>query len=719
MCHASPLLTRSVPFGKALAGWTCRLGLDCRSGFGIRRVGKRIAKLLPPDSDGNHVSTGAKPAPAPLSVLLVGKSEEDFFLIREILERNRTLLAAELEHAHSLDEARERMRCRFYNLVLFEHDAGDTDAIRLMNDFLHEGRAVPFLLLTEDADEETVARTIASGNWNCLVKSRLDGATLVRTIHNAVALHCLQLEQQSAEQSLRKLSQAVEHSADTVIITDCQGVIEYVNPAFEALTGYTRGEVQGKTPRFLKSGEQTAETYQEMWKTVLAGNIYRGILVNRKKNGELYYVEEIISPVRDANGEITHFISNGRDQTERLRLEAQLIQAQKMDAVGRLAGGIAHDFNNLLTIITSYSELALECVPRESPLEAKIQEIWQAARRAAELTRQLLAFSRKQPQALRVVDLNAVVSSIAKTLPRLIGEDIDFSYCPGQGLGRVRIDPVQLEQVLMNLAANARDAMPQGGHLTIETSDAHVDEEYVHGKPAVIPKGHYALITVSDEGSGIPPEDLPHIFEPFYTTKPSGKGTGLGLATVYGIVKQNNGFIWVYSEAGSGAVFKIYLPCVENRAVVSEVQQPQSEANARGSETILLVEDEEAVRAATSEFLRRQGYKVIEAKDGLDAIALVDEQRSIDLVVTDVVMPRMSGGTLAKEIALRRPETRFLFVSGYAGKTILDHKVVDLERNFLQKPYTLKQLSLKIRSALNSAAPHRQADEPGTPAPSV
>jgi PAS domain S-box-containing protein len=375
------------------------------------------------------------------------------------------------------------------------------------------------------------------------------------------------------------------------------------------LTGYSLDEVHGKTPRILKSGEQGPEIYQEMWKAILSGSVFRGILVNRKKNGELYYVEESICPIRDADGKITHFISNGRDLTERLRLEAQLLQAQKMDAIGRLAGGVAHDFNNLLTIITSYSELALDSVPHNSPLESKLQEVLLAARRAAELTRQLLAFSRKQPQALCVVKLNAVVQTIAKTLPRLIGEDIDFSFAPDENLGPVRIDPVQLEQVLMNLAANARDAMPQGGHLQIETSDVRLDDDYIHGKPAVIPKGHYALITVSDEGHGIPAEDLPHVFEPFYTTKPSGKGTGLGLATVYGIVKQNNGFIWVYGEPGSGTIFKIYLPRVHERHHLSEIKETESQNELGGSETILLVEDEAAVRRATAEFSSAPGIQ--------------------------------------------------------------------------------------------------------------
>ena len=485
------------------------------------------------------VSTATKPvlAPLPLHVLLVGNKEEDFYLIREMLDRTRGMLATELDHASSLEEAKARLQQKSYGLVLFEHETGDAEAVHFVAEFLHAGVSIPFILLTEEADEKTVAEIIENGTWNCVAKSQLDGATLVRTIRNTLTVHSLKQEQQTVEQSLRKLSRAVEQSADTILITDLHGIIEYVNPAFEVLTGYHHDEICGRTPRLLKSGEQGQEVYQEIWNTILAGNVYRGILVNRKKNGELYYVEESICPVRDAAGQITHFISNGRVLTERLRLEAQLLLSQKMDAIGNLAGGVAHDFNNILTIITSYAELALDTVPHNSPLESKIQEILLAARRAAELTRQLLAFSRKQPQALRVADLNQVVARIANTLPRLIGEDIEFTFLRGEGLGQVRVDPLQIEQILMNLAANARDAMPQAGQLRIETSNVILDDAYVHCKKAVIPTGRYALITVTDDGAGILPEHLPHIFEPFYTTKPLGKGTGLGLATVYGIVK--------------------------------------------------------------------------------------------------------------------------------------------------------------------------------------
>jgi two-component system cell cycle sensor histidine kinase/response regulator CckA len=642
---------------------------------------------------------------SPLRVLLVGEAEEDFYLIREMLERSRGVLLAELEHARSIDEARSMLSQRSYGLVLFEHSAGDEEAVRMVSDLVRAGVSVPFILLTEGANEQTVAEIIDAGSWNCVPKSQLDGPTLARTIRSTLEIHSLQQEQHHAEESVRKLSRAVEQSADAVVITDRNGIIEYVNPAFEAITGYCSEEACGRTPRILKSGEQGADVYQEMWKTILAGNVYRGILVNRKKSGEIYYVEQSICPVRDSEGRVTHFIANGRDLTERLRLEAQLLQAQKMDAIGRLAGGVAHDFNNLLTIITSYSELALDAVPKGSSLQAKLEEILLAARRAAELTRQLLAFSRKQPQALRVVELNQVVAGIAKTLPRLIGEDIEFTFTPGANVGCVRVDPLQVEQVLMNLAANARDAMPEGGHLRIETFSLHLDEDYAHGKPAVIPMGNYAVITVSDDGAGIPREDLPHIFEPFYTTKPSGKGTGLGLATVYGIVKQSQGFIWVYSERDRGTIFKIYLPSLngDNRARSKEAFDHRAEV--RGTETILVVEDEDAVRRSTAEFLRLQGYHVLEAMDGIQALVAAQKYSSkIHLVVTDVVMPNLSGGDMAQQMCRVRPETKFLFVSGYAGKTVLDHKVVDLETNFLQKPYTLKQLSRKIRAALTQDA---------------
>jgi PAS domain S-box-containing protein len=646
-----------------------------------------------------------------LPVLLVGNLEEDFFLIREILKRNRSVLPAELDHARTLEEAKAMLQRGHYGLVLFENQTGDAAATKLLSELLHSGRTVPFIVLTEHADEKAVAEIIQAGASDFLEKSQLTGANLLRTIRCTLKLHSTQQQRQSAEESLRKLSRAVEQSADTIVITNSEGIIEYVNPAFEALTGYSQQEAVGQTPGILTSGQQAPALYRELWETISIDNVYHSIVVNRKKNGELYYVDESISPIRDGTGHITHFVYNDRDLTKRLHLEAQLLQAQKMDAVGRLAGGVAHDFNNLLTIITSYSELALDSVIPGSPTQSRLQEILSAARRAAELTGQLLAFSRNQPQALRVAELNPVVDRIVKTLHRLIGEDIELTFVPGAGLGRIRLDPIQIEQILMNLAANARDALPQGGRFTVETSNVCLDEEYVVNKKAMIPTGRYAVLTMTDTGTGISADHLPHVFEPFYTTKPFGKGTGLGLATVYGIVKQNHGFVWAYSEGGMGTVFKIYLPCVQDRMAAIEAPDIGTDAMPRGTETLLLVEDEEALRRAAAEFLSLRGYSVLEAKDGLDALSVAKNHGSkIHLAVTDVVMPHLSGGQLASELGMLRPETRVLFVSGYAGQTVVDHKVaVDVENNFLQKPFTLKQLAGKVRAVLD----HRGNSVPG------
>jgi len=508
----------------------------------------------------------------------------------------------------------------------------------------------------------------------------------------------------NAEDTVRKLWQAIEQSADMVLITDCAGVIEYVNPAFEILTGYSREEAIGETPRLLKSGQQTPELYQELWATILSGNVFRGVLANRKKSGEIFYAEKSITPVRDGEGKITHFISNDRDITERRRLEAQLQQAQKMDAVGKLAGGVAHDFNNLLMVISSYAELMQNSLAPEHPLRRNVQEIMTASRRAADLTRQLLAFGRKQMQSLQFLSLNGIILEINKMLPHLLGEDIQIVFVPGEHLGRVKADRVQIEQVVMNLAVNARDAMPDGGKLTIETASVRVDEAYVQQRHAIVPVGDYVLLTVSDSGQGIAPECMTHIFEPFYTTKEDGKGTGLGLATVYGIVKQSGGFVWVYSELGLGATFKIYLPTVEQQADEIPVLKPVAKS-VGGRETVQLVEDEAALRQLAREFLASKGYTVIEATDGDDALRIAQNHTGrIDLMITDVIMPHMGGAQLAETLAAARPQMKVLFVSGYAENTILGDSPTDVMTRFLQKPFSLEELARKIRTVLDPRA---------------
>ena len=637
-----------------------------------------------------------------LRILVIGGREQHFLLIRDLLSRNAAAHEFQLEHVQSCDEAINFLADTDYDLILLPQEIGSDTAQHMLAEIRNRNISIPLVCLTEDADESSVAAMIEAGACGCVLKPELSEKSLIRPLRCALALRSRERRRREAEDMLRKLLRAVEHSADLVIITDKEGGIEYVNPAFECLTGYTRQEVIGKNPRILKSGQQPRSLYQELWTTILAGKVFRCTLANRKKNCDLFYAEKTIAPVRDAKGEITHFISSDRDITEKYKLEAQLRQAQKMDAVGQLAGGVAHDFNNLLMVISSYAELMLDAIEPDHYLHHNVEEIMDAARRAADLTRQLLAFSRKQMQDLQMLDLNAVILEVGKILERVIGEDIQLRIIPGANLAKVKADPVQIEQIVMNLATNARDAMPNGGKLTIQTQNVTLDEAYVQAH-TMVPPGDYVLVDVADSGDGIEPEHLPHIFEPFFTTKGKGKGTGLGLATVYGIVKQTGGFVWVYSERGLGTTFKIYLPQVRQGSRMPSVAKP-TDNPVGGSETVLLVEDEAAVRRAASEFLRLSGYNVLEGKDGHDAIETARlHPGPIHLLVTDVVMPGISGSQVSEQLLKERPNLKVLFVSGYAEKTILRHGEIDLAANFLQKPFTLKMLGKKIRSVLDSA----------------
>jgi PAS domain S-box-containing protein len=381
--------------------------------------------------------------------------------------------------------------------------------------------------------------------------------------------------------------------------------------------------------------------------------------------------------------------------------EEQLRQSQKMEAIGKLAGGVAHDFNNLLTAITGYSDLSLRRLEAGHPLRRNLEEIKKAGERAATLTRQLLAFSRKQMLQPKVLDLNAVIVDMFKLLQRLIGEDIDLLSSLNPSLGQVKADPGQLQQVLMNLCVNARDAMPQGGKLTIKTSNIYVDEEYANRHVSVQP-GEYVLLSISDTGCGMDARTQERVFEPFFTTKEQGRGTGLGLSTVYGIVKQSGGNIWVYSEVGRGTSFKIYLPRFD-KAVETVVEKRTEEVSSKGSETVLLVEDEEMVRDMTSEALRESGYRVLEARDTNHALSLCqDFEEEIHLMLSDVVMPVMSGRVLAEAVAPLRPGMRVLYMSGYTDDHIVHHGVLEEGMNFIEKPFTADLLAKKVRDVLDA-----------------
>jgi PAS domain S-box-containing protein len=404
-------------------------------------------------------------------------------------------------------------------------------------------------------------------------------------------------------------------------------------------------------------------------------------------------------PLRSADGQSVGAICMALDVTDRKQLEAQLRQAQKMEAVGRLAGGIAHDFNNLLMVIQGYTELLLDRLVAGDPLRKNAQQIHDATDRAAALTRQLLAFSRKQLLAPKVLDLCLVVADMEKMLRRLIGEDIELATLTPPGLWSVKADRSQIEQVILNLAVNARDAMPRGGKLTIETANVELDNAYARQHPLVTP-GKYVMLAVTDTGCGMDAETQAHIFEPFFTTKEKGRGTGLGLATVYGVVKQSGGYVWVYSEPDKGTTFKVYLPRVEEPVSAKE-RQPACETPQRGSETILLVEDEKGVRDLAREFLESNGYSVLMAENGNDAIDLVQNHPGkIDLLLTDVVMPGMSGRDLAERIESLRPGIKVLYMSGYTDQAIVHHGILDSDSVLLQKPFTLTGLARKLREAL-------------------
>jgi len=388
------------------------------------------------------------------------------------------------------------------------------------------------------------------------------------------------------------------------------------------------------------------------------------------------------------------------ERRERQALEEQLRQAQKVEAIGRLAGGVAHDFNNLLTVIRGYVDISLAELPPESPVRSDLEEARDAADRAADLTRQLLAFSRRQIIEPRISDLNAIVESSEKLLRRLIGEDIEIAIVLNPHLGRAKVDRAQIEQVIVNLAINARDAMPQGGRLTFETDNVDLDNAYARAHTAVQP-GPHVMLAVSDTGQGMDRGTLSHLFEPFFTTKEFGKGTGLGLATVYGIVKQSGGNIWVYSEPGRGTTFKIYLPRVDEPAEPLAPKETDR-ATLRGSETILVVEDEDAVRTLTRRVLESKGYTVLDANQGLAAIELAEKHDGpIHLLVTDVIMPQMSGRALAQALSAVRPSMRVLYVSGYTNNAIVHQGVLDPGTPFLQKPFTPKALASKVRDILD------------------
>ncbi len=518
-------------------------------------------------------------------------------------------------------------------------------------------------------------------------------------------MHALQESRQKYEGLINTLDGIVwEADAETFEFS-------FVSPHAEDILGYPV-EKWLSQPRFWRNHVHPEDLQQAVETIAQARAQRRGYELEYRvvaANGQPVWLRDTVSVVQQ-DGQVTKLRGVMNDITQRKetehalrRSEAQLRQSQKMEAIGRLAGGIAHDFNNILTAITGYSGLLKKRMGEDHEMFREVEEINKAAQRAADLTSQLLAFSRQQVLQTKILNLNDVVDDMNRMVRRLIGEDVELVTQPGLDLGAVEADPGQIEQVILNLAVNARDAMPDGGKLVILTQNVRIDAAEIEGVRAGVEPGDYVVMSLSDTGTGMNDEVRAQLFEPFFSTKEKGKGTGLGLSTVYGIVKQSDGYITVETAVGEGTTFHVYLPRVENEATATEAVETAFAARSTGTETILLVEDDESVRELASEILAQSGYTVIEACNGVDALEIYNEKPGeVDMLVTDIVMPQMGGKELARQLVDASPDLKVLFLSGYTSAAIVEHGLIDVERNFMQKPFTATDLSRKVRTLLDN-----------------
>jgi PAS domain S-box-containing protein len=645
---------------------------------------------------GFSLSSGRQGTSQPTSrgtILLVNDSTDQLVLMSRLLQNSwyRTVVAHDGSKAYSV------LLTERPDLVISDISMPGIDGFELCRKIRNhsEFRLTPVLLFTAVCkDRDAVVNALAAGADD-YVETPHDPIVFLAKISRLVERGRAQQVLQTNEERYRDV---VENARDLIYYHDLQGNYRAVNQAVETITGYSRDEALRMNITDTVAPDDL-ERARHMIARKLAGEkitAYRLKIV--AKDGRQIAVEVNTRLVR-RKGKVIGVQGIARDVTERLHIEEQLRQAQKMEAVGQLAGGIAHDFNNLLTVITGYSELALRRLPVEDTLRHHVAEIKKAGVRAATLTRQLLAFSRKQVLQPKVIDLNSIVANMGEMMRRLIGEDVELRTVLAPELGSTKADPGQIEQVIMNLVVNARDAMPHGGNLIIETENVYLNESYTESHISVRP-GAYVMLAVSDTGEGISTENKEHIFEPFFTTKETGRGTGLGLSTVYGIVKQSGGNIWVYSEVGQGTVFKVYLPRVDE--VPQEYTRRGDVAETlHGNETVLVAEDDQRVRSLVREVLEHYGYRVLAAERGDIALQLAQQcDGPIDLLLTDVVMPKMSGRTVADQLRTIHPELKVLYMSGYTDESIVHHGVLDPNTPFLQKPFTPQVLARKVRGVL-------------------
>jgi two-component system, cell cycle sensor histidine kinase and response regulator CckA len=639
-----------------------------------------------------------------LKVLLVEDNPGDARLIREML-LEVPHLRFELELADRLATGLVRLRAGDIHAVLLDLGLPDSRGHDTFVAAQAEASHVPIIVLTGLGDEALALRTVQEGAQDYLVKGQVDARLLERAIRYAVerkkAEQALRLSEMALRQSEASFRSLVLNSPYAIFRSSLDGRFLDANPALVGMLGYgSDSELMTLyCPADVYGDPRESEQLVEFFKSQTQ---FRGIEVGwKRKDGKLITVNLTGRPVRDEEGTLTHFEIIAEDITERKALEAQLRQLHRMESVGRLAGGVAHDFNNLLCVMLGHSEVLQDSLDQNNGLRKHAEEITKAGKRAASLTRQLLAYSRQQLLEPKVLSLNTVVADMESMIQRLIGEDIELATVLEPSLGRVKADQGQIEQIIMNLAVNARDAMPQGGKLIMETSNVELDEAFAHQHPPSTP-GRYILLVVTDTGLGISKKIQAHIFEPFFTTKGKDKGTGLGLSVVYGVVKQSGGYIWVYSEPGKGTTFKIYLPRVEE-AVEKDSRSAGSSDSLQGSETILLVEDEESLRLLARGLLTQGGYTVLDTSDGTQALEITNEhQGTIHLLLTDVVLPGMSGLELAEKMTLLRPDMKVLFMSGYTNYGVAAHGVLEAGTFLLQKPFTRDALTGKVREVLDT-----------------
>ena len=649
---------------------------------------------------------------AKIRILYIDDYELDRELVRDSLEKEHG--GFELMEASNKQEYETLLRNHEFDLVLSDFNIAGFEGLQVIEAVRVHNPRIPVIIVTGTGSEEVAAQALKQGAADYVIKRPKHIQRLPQTIFAAIEKKILKEQHEKAEAALMeseaKYRRIFENSVVGLFQSTPEGRFLTVNPAFAELFGYESpdeliSQITDIANQYYANPEDRRRYKQLLQK---AGTVTNFEFKAKRKDGSLIWVSHSTRACFNQDGKVDHYegividISKRmRAEEEREKLQAQLIQAQKMEAVGRLAGGVAHDFNNKLGVIIGHAELTMERMDPSSEPYADLKEIHEAALRSADLTRQLLAFARKQNVIPEILDVNDTVTGMLKMLRRLIGEDIDLAWMPGADLWLVKIDPAQIDQILANLCVNARDAIGGVGKITIETQNVVIDEAYCADHAGFIP-GAYVMLAVSDDGSGMDKETLENLFEPFFTTKKAGEGIGLGLATVYGIVKQNDGFINVYSEPEKGTTFKIYMP--RTKETMPEKGESVTQTIAKGTETVLLVEDEGAILRLSKKILERLGYTVLAVSTTTEALAMAEGyEGQIHILITDVVMPEMNGKELAERVEKLQPLVKVLFMSGYTANVIVHRGILKERVHFLQKPFSVNAMAAKVRKVLDVA----------------